>query len=147
MYYKDIILYQLSYIKHDLIILIEKLENNLLEISHDYNTNHVEIQIISEIIANLYKSHLNNDIILQKINEALFDIYNLEFILQFWHTVTIELYNNYLFLDYLYLKIIKYIIYENNLVIKILIQLESIRNTFIRSSQVSNYLYLFYLQQ
>lgn len=139
MNYCNIIYYNLNDIKNDLINLIQKFENTLQEISYDFNINHLSIQFLTQNIQNLNKSHLNNDIIIQKIEELFLHSYDNNFLIQFWFVISIELYNNFMFINYIYEQFIYHLQNKKYTVINSLILIENIKDKYYQNSILSNY--------
>lgn len=139
MNYCNIIYYNLNDIKNDLINLIQKFENTLQEISYDFNINHLRIQFLTQNIQNLNKSHLNNDIIIQKIEELFLHSYDNNFLIQFWFVISIELYNNFMFINNIYEQFIYHLQNKKYTVINSLILIENIKDKYYQNSILSNY--------
>ena len=142
MNYCHTIYYNLNYIKNDLINLIQKFENTLQEISSDFNINHLRIQFLTQNIQNFNKSHLNNDIILQKIEELLLYNYDINFLIQFWFVISIELYNNYMFINNIYQQLINHLQNKKFKTINTLKLIENIKDKYYQNSILANYQFL-----
>lgn len=135
----SIIYYNLNIIKNNLIYLIQNLENILQQVSTDFTINPLTIENLTHYIYTFNKSHLNNDIILQKICELTLYSYDINFLSQFWSIISIELYNNYLLIN----NILQLITNKNqskaNITEKLLTQIRNIKESYYQNSLIANY--------